>query len=161
MRRGVGLRSLAVVGASVLVLLAGCGDDDPSPAGDVSLDGQQPTDDPSTDPSADPSTGPSTDDPSNGAEPQGSSQTPGSRCQTLDEASDGVYDLGDAGELVMERDGETLRLVEVRVADGWRYEEDDVDDDDEVEVTFRSDGREIEFEADVDDGWLDVEVCED
>lgn len=79
----------------------------------------------------------------------------------MEAADDGVYRVGQSGELTMHRDGEQLVLEGVRPADGWDHRVDDNDDDDEVEVTFSGDGREIEFEAEIDDGALEIEVCED
>jgi len=71
-----------------------------------------------------------------------------------------VYRVGEAGQVELRHEGDTLELVEVRPADGWDYRVDDRDDDDEVEVTFRGNGREVEFEAEVDDGRLEVEICD-
>ena len=88
------------------------------------------------------------------------SSKPSKECQDLEERDDGRYDLGDAGTVVVARNGSTLELVEVIEADGWTVDVDD-DDDDEVEVELRSDdGTKVEFEAEIEDGdRLEIEVC--
>ena len=88
------------------------------------------------------------------------SSKPSKECQDLEERDDGRYDLGDAGTVVVARNGSTLEVVEVNEADGWTVDVDD-DDDDEVEVELRSDdGTKVEFEAEIEDGdRLEIEVC--
>ncbi len=45
------------------------------------------------------------------------------------------------------------------VADGWRaYVDVDVDDRDEVEVDFARDGERWDFEVEIDDGRLELEI---
>lgn len=83
------------------------------------------------------------------------------RCERLAETSDGVYPVSDAGEVELVVEGGAVRLAEARPAAGWTATDDLEDDDEEVEVDFRRDGREVEFEAELDDGRLEVEVCED
>ena len=94
------------------------------------------------------------------AEGASTSSKPSKECQDLEERDDGRYDLGDAGTVVVARNGSTLELVEVNEADGWTVDVDD-DDDDEVEVELRSDdGTKVEFEAEIEDGdRLEIEVC--
>ena len=94
------------------------------------------------------------------AEGASTSSKPSKECQDLEERDDGRYDLGDAGTVVVARNGSTLELVEVIEADGWTVDVDD-DDDDEVEVELRSDdGTKVEFEAEIEDGdRLEIEVC--
>ena len=94
------------------------------------------------------------------AEGASTSPKPSKECQDLEERDDGRYDLGDAGTVVVDRNGSTLELVEVNEADGWTVDVDD-DDDDEVEVELRSDdGTKVEFEAEIEDGdRLEIEVC--
>ncbi|TKJ20923.1 hypothetical protein [Blastococcus sp. CCUG 61487] len=62
--------------------------------------------------------------------------------------------------MTVTREGERLVLGEVVPAEGWTAVEIDRDDD-EVEVEFRGDGIELDFEAEIDDGRLEVEVCND
>lgn len=84
---------------------------------------------------------------------------PGS-CVDLPEAPDGRYTVADAGTVTVDRDGDRLVLAAANPAEGWTADEVDRDDD-EVEVEFRGDGVELDFEAEIDDGRLDVEVCSD
>ncbi|WP_165403810.1 hypothetical protein [Egicoccus halophilus] len=45
------------------------------------------------------------------------------------------------------------------MADGWRaYVDVDVDDRDEVEVDFARDGERWDFEVEIDDGRLELEI---
>jgi hypothetical protein len=82
-------------------------------------------------------------------------------CEELAETADGRYVVRDAGEVVIRRDGDALVLEEVRAAEGWRFEGDRKGKkDDEIEVTFRHADRKIEFEAELDDDDLEIEVCE-
>lgn len=50
-----------------------------------------------------------------------------------------------------------LSVSRVRPNEGWRASVDR--DDDEIEADFRRGGREVELEAEIDDGRLEVEVC--
>lgn len=69
--------------------------------------------------------------------------------------------MADAGEVEIRHEGDTVELVDVRPGDGWSATGDTEDDHDEVEVTFSSEGREIDFEAEVDDGRLEIGDCDD
>jgi hypothetical protein len=92
--------------------------------------------------------------------PPGDRVPPG-ECAELAEAADGRYVVSDAGEVVVRRQGDDLVLEEVRAAEGWRFEGDRKGKkDDEIEVTFRREGRKVEFEAELDDGDLEIEVCD-
>jgi hypothetical protein len=73
--------------------------------------------------------------------------------------ADNVFQAGDAGEVELAIDGDRLVLVDVRPNDGWSHRIDD-DDDDEIEIDFRDNGREIDFEAELDDGRLEIDVCD-
>lgn len=140
MRRTTTRLSSAVAAMALLVGAAACGDDDDAATTDTTAT----TDAPAVNLGDDPET----DDPVAG-------------CERLAERPDGVYAVGDAGEAVLEFDGSTVRVVETRPAEGWTATEDTEDDDDEVEVTFSSDDdRSIELEAEVDDGRLEIDVCE-
>jgi len=95
-----------------------------------------------------------------GGQGQAGPATPGQRrCEQL-AGENNVYQVGEAGQVELRHEGDTLDLVEVRPAEGWSHSVDDRDDRDEVEVTFSREGREIEFEAEIDDGRLDVEICD-
>ena len=129
------------------LVLAGCGDDD---------------DTTTTAPAEQDSDAATTTYPPNGATqdgpPAGSEQAP-TGCERLEEAADGLYRF-EAGEVDMTRDGDRLVLGDVRPAEGWTHRIDDQDDAD-IEIDFRRDGREIDFEAELDDGRLDIEICAD
>lgn len=129
-----------IAAAALLFGAAACGDDDDA----ATTDATAPTDAPAVNLGDDPET-----------------EDPVAGCERLEERPDGVYAVGDAGEAVLEFDGSTVRLVETRPAEGWTATDDTEDDDDEVEVTFSSDDdRSIELEAEVDDGRLEIDVCE-
>jgi HSP20 family molecular chaperone IbpA len=90
------------------------------------------------------------------------------------------FTVRDAGDVEIEREGDRLTLVEARPNEGWDIEdeyvvydevevaedgdsdEDDVDESDEagIEVTFTQGDREIEFEAEIIDGRLSIEIEE-
>lgn len=75
-----------------------------------------------------------------------------------DDAEDGTYFIGPAGEVEFERTGDELNLIEVRPAEDWDYRVDDDDDNDEIEVDFRNGPNDASFEAEVDDGRLEVDI---
>lgn len=82
-------------------------------------------------------------------------------CTTVDERSDGRYTAGEAGTVIVQRDGSNLKLVDVEAESGWTVKVDKDDDPDEVEVDLRSTvGTKIQFEAEIEDsGRLEIEVC--
>jgi hypothetical protein len=64
--------------------------------------------------------------------------------------------VGDAGSVTFSTDGGVLAFVSAEAADGWTYTIDRQDDD-HLRVTFRdANGAEAEFEAELEDGALDV-----
>lgn len=82
-------------------------------------------------------------------------------CTALPEAPDGRYAVADSGTVVLTREGDRLVLGEVSPAEGWETESVE-EEDREVEVEFRRDGVEIDFEAEIEDGGrLDIEICTD
>lgn len=74
-----------------------------------------------------------------------------------DNAEPGTYQVGDAGEVEFDWDGDRLTLIEVRPADGWDYEIDD-EESDEIEIKFTRGSDEAEFEVEVENGQLEVEI---
>lgn len=150
------IRSLLIAPMTVLALAA-CGSDDDS------------SDDASASPTAASSSSsssaaaPTTTEetpPAEAGAPGGSGRPAPDTCIDLPEAPDGRYTIADAGTVTVTRDGDRLVLGEVSPAPGWTAEEIDVEDD-EIEVEFRGDGIELDFEAEIDDGRLDVDVCHD
>jgi hypothetical protein len=152
--------SLSLVAAVALAAgLVGCGNDDDTAAVDEAAPPTTAIDDTTTTPVDDTGGAPDAEGPAGGGDAQQGQRVVG--CERLDVSPDGVYVVSDAGEIEIAHDGATVRLVEARPAEGWTATGDTEDDDDEVEVYFRRDGREVEFEAEVDDGRLEVDVCED
>jgi virulence-associated protein VagC len=91
------------------------------------------------------------------------------------------FTLRDAGEVEIRREGDQLVLIEARPNDGWVVDSDDpaedeiededddaeVEDEDEgdqdgqtLEVTFVQGDHEVEFEAEIVDGRLLIEIEE-
>jgi hypothetical protein len=81
-------------------------------------------------------------------------------CEQLAESDEGIYPVRDAGEVELRRDSDRLELIEVRASEGWTHEVD-AEKSDGVGMEFRSNGRKIDFEAEIDDDELDITVCED
>ncbi len=77
--------------------------------------------------------------------------------QDIEPAQAGTYQLGDAGEVEFQFDGSALTLVDVRTQEGWNAVVDE-EASDEIEVDFMFGNVEWEFEAEVDDGELEVEI---
>jgi len=65
--------------------------------------------------------------------------------------------VGDAGSVTFSTDGGVLAFVSAEAAAGWTYTIDRQDDG-HLQVTFRdATGAEVEFEAEFEDGALDLE----
>ncbi len=77
--------------------------------------------------------------------------------QRIDNAPDGVYQLGDAGEVEFAREGERLTLTEVRPNEGWNVNTSE-EDADEIEIDLDRGNVQWEFEAELDDGETEVHV---
>lgn len=76
--------------------------------------------------------------------------------QELRDADAGTYRLGDAGAVEIRHEGESITLIQTRTTGGWS--EQVQRDDDEVEVRFDRQDERWEFEAQVDDGRLEVHI---
>ncbi|TVR70064.1 MAG: hypothetical protein EA415_13430 [Sphaerobacteraceae bacterium] len=85
------------------------------------------------------------------------------------------FTVRDAGEVEIRREGDQLVLVDARPNAGWDLEEDDANDDEaeledgeesedadgeELEVTFVQGNHEVEFEAEIVDDRLLIEIEE-
>lgn len=70
------------------------------------------------------------------------------------------YEAGDAGTVRFTIEGDTLRLDSVRPNDGWRWRPDLEDTDDDVAIAFHheDEAMTVDFEADMHDSVLLVEV---
>jgi hypothetical protein len=127
------------------LVLAGCGggDDDAGP------DAQPPAEPPATE--------------TNGAETDAAPSLPGPHptpetCQDVPDAGEGHYEIAGIGVVVIAREGERLRLESVETVEGWQHRVDDAGDA-EIEVDFLRDGERLEFEAELEDGRIEAEVC--
>lgn len=164
--------ALAALGVAVLTLSA-CSD--PEPAGDPapvsSASGTDAgTDDTSTSPSDDTSGTTGTGAPDDTASTTASDgavaglppRPEPDRCATVPEAADGVYTVYEAGTATVTVADGRLVLGEVQAADGWTSRVDD-EGADEVEIDFRLDGATdvLDLEIEIDDGRVDVQICND
>lgn len=105
--------------------------------------------------------------PTTGPATPGSTSTPGAggtalplpgTCVSLPEADDGRYAVGDVGTVEVRRDGDRLTLGEVTTAAGWTHTVVD-EAAREIEITFRRGEDEVEFEAELEDNGVEVDVC--
>lgn len=149
-------RRMAAVLLLAGVAVTGCGDDEPSPDRDDR--GPAATTSTSGEPST---TAAPTDSAPMDSAPSDSAPSAPVGCERLGESPDGVYEF-ESGRVTVTRTGDRLGLADVQPAEGWTHVVDDVGDDD-IEIDFRraADGRHVEFEADLDDGVLDIEICAD
>lgn len=101
---------------------------------------------------------PSASDPPGGASPgQVPRPDPGS-CEPVPESSDGRYVVADAGEITLRLGTGALQL-EVSSSGGWSTSVDS--DDDEADVEFRRGDDELDFRADLENGRLVLQICDD
>lgn len=73
----------------------------------------------------------------------------------VDELRDGVWQLGDAGEIEFALKEGALALIEVRPADGWQQRVSD-DDADEIEVHFTRGSTDWKLEVEIDDSTMEI-----
>ena len=76
------------------------------------------------------------------------------------EASNNVYQVGEAGEVELALENGRLVLVEARPNQGWSMREVE-EEDDEVELDFVRGNVTWEFEAELEDGEIQVETERD
>lgn len=73
-------------------------------------------------------------------------------------AAGGTYQVGNAAEVSFTTDGTRITLGDVRPANGWTVTKQDKSSDD-IEIDFRNDtGGTAEFQAELDDGQVKVEI---
>ena len=77
--------------------------------------------------------------------------------QKLRDAEGGTYRLGDAGAVEIHQQGDGISLVQTRATGGWGADVVERDGD-EVEVRFERQDEHWKFEANLDDGRLEVET---
>lgn len=77
------------------------------------------------------------------------------------ELRDGVWAIGPAGEVEFRVTGpDSLELINVQANDGWDITEQEVDSD-SIEVDFRRGPVSFDFEVEMDDGVLEIEIDQD
>jgi hypothetical protein len=95
---------------------------------------------------------------------QDAPQMPGrpalNQCVAVDPAPDGRYQVFDAGSAVVTFADGRLTLESVTPAEGWTHRVDDQEPD-EVEIEFQRAAEELDLELEVDDGRLEVTICND
>ncbi len=82
------------------------------------------------------------------------------QCVRLEPAPDGRYQVYDAGSAVVTFADGRLTLESVTPAEGWTHQVDDQEPE-EVEISFRRGAEDLDLEIEVDDGRLEVSICND
>lgn len=72
-----------------------------------------------------------------------------------DELRDGVWQIGDAGEVEFALKEGALSLIEVRPAEGWQHRVSD-DDADEIEVHFTQGSTDWKLEVEIDASKMEI-----
>lgn len=95
-----------------------------------------------------------------GGEDGGEAETPLTAAGEPAEVRDGVWAVGDAGEVEFAVENGALQLVDARPSDGWRM---DIDEQapDEIEVDFERGNVEWEIEIETDGNRLEIEIDQD
>lgn len=160
----------ATAAVAAALLLAACGGDadetadnaEETPSPQIMVPGEE-TEQEATEPGADDSGDDSAGQdsgPSAQERVAGQPESPFADASGLYEPRDGTWPVGDAGEVEFEADGDTVRLIDTRPAEGWEVSVDERGDD-ELEVDFVRDNARWEFEAEIDDGDLEIEIRQD
>ncbi|WP_326546708.1 hypothetical protein QGN32_00225 [Mycolicibacterium sp. ND9-15] len=82
------------------------------------------------------------------------------QCVRLEPVPDGRYQVFDAGSAVVTFADGRLTLESVTPAEGWTHQVDD-EEADEVEIEFRRGADELDLELEIDNGRLEVKICND
>jgi hypothetical protein len=82
------------------------------------------------------------------------------QCVAVDPAPDGRYQVFDAGSAVVTFADGRLTIESVTPAEGWTHRVDDQEPD-EVEIEFQRGAEQLDLELEVDDGRLEVDICND
>jgi hypothetical protein len=155
-------RILATVVAVVMVFTAACGGDDGSEnaRATVTVTAEAPA---TTEPSASTEPAATAATPTEPASPAATTSldpdTPTSSGPTAQPPSPGVraYQAGPAGTVTIAQEDGRLRLVSVDPAPGWSHRVAGQEPR-RIEVTFRQGDGEVEFEAELEDGGVKVDV---
>ncbi|MFA9446161.1 hypothetical protein [Egicoccus sp. AB-alg6-2] len=147
-------------------LIAGCNGDDRAGSDAVDLEGA--TDAPTTDDAATGEDAAGDDAAGDDAAGDDAAGDDGAGDDRADAATDGdlvdisravpgTWPVGDAGTVTWDvRDG-ALVLLDHTAAEGWETIVEE-EDDDEIEVDFRRDGEAWDFEVELDDGRIEVDI---
>ncbi len=154
------LSPAALLPVLALSVLVACGGDDDeredaaasTSASPTSEEGSPSSAPPSASDSPDPSGSPGAASPGQVPRPQ-----PGS-CEPVAESADGRYVVVDAGEITLRMEEGMLRL-NVSSSNGWSTSVHS--ENSEAEVEFRQGDDELDFEAEIEDGRLVLQICDD
>lgn len=79
----------------------------------------------------------------------------------IKQAEGGTYQVGSAAEVSFDADGSTVTLGDIRTNEGWTVtKQDESSDDIEIGFTNTGTGASAEFEAEIDDGAVELEVSQ-
>lgn len=158
------VRLLGVALLATSVALVGCGDDGDDTAAentDTTASTSATSADDTTTSMEDATTSTTAGDTAPPAQGTPVDPPPDDECVRIDENAENVYRITGVGEVELRRSGDALELVEARPEAGWQASGDEEDDPDEVEVDFRNNGDEFSFEAEIEDGRIEIELCND
>lgn len=150
------LSSAVLLPALALSALVACGGDDPPDDAASTTSATPTTEESSPAPSA-PGSAPTSGSPGAASPGQVPVPAPGS-CQPVPESADGRYVVADAGEITLRLENGGLQ-VNVSSSNGWGTSVNSGND--EVDVEFRRGDEELDFEADLENGRLVIQICAD
>ncbi|OLT43992.1 hypothetical protein BJF85_20855 [Saccharomonospora sp. CUA-673] len=81
-------------------------------------------------------------------------------CVDVPPQPSGEYQVYEAGTAQVVREGNRLVLRGVQPSEGWRQSVDSRDRD-EVEIEFRKGREQLDLEVELDDGRVEVQICND
>jgi hypothetical protein len=135
-------------------LVVGCSDDGSSDADSIEVQTDD-TDADATD--ADGATDDDADDDGAADETDDAASAPADELVDTTRAEPGTWPVGDAGTVTFDVVEGALTLEGYQAADGWTATVDE-EESDEIEVDFTRDAQRWEFEVEIDDGRLEVEI---
>ncbi|MGV0838310.1 hypothetical protein [Mycolicibacterium thermoresistibile] len=157
--RNTSLGVTALAGA--VLLLPACGSSEEAPSTVTVTEPGPATSEPAAGPTGTTGPGDQNAPPGTPAQADGAPARPArDQCVRIDPAPDGRYQVFDAGTAVVTFADGRLTLESVTPAEGWTHQVDDQEPD-EVEIEFRRDAEQLDLELEVDDGRLEVKICND
>jgi len=155
------LTALALIPGTALILAA-CGGSADAPADTGPNPTLTTTTEAATDTgTAEPGTATATSDDAAGTGEGALLGTPADVGGPYGELRDGVWAIGPAGEVEFRVTAtDSLELVDVRANDGWTITGQEVESD-KIDVDFRSGPVTFDFEVEIDDGVLELEIDQD